>query len=166
MCLPYHVSLQFLYMYILNKKKKNDEQIQCDNMKRNLNYCGTLKSKSSLHFSQLHVLVVFNLFQCWLQCNPFPSFFVGHFEHSPFNNETKRTVYHVRSFDVFRLKQVLFRKSSLYYLSLLKIKNVTFYTCLLQSLYDCFSVLIHLFLTFQCLYFMHVKGVTKVKHLE
>lgn len=30
----------------------------------------------------------------------------GHFEHSPFNNETKRTVYHVRSFDVFRLKQI------------------------------------------------------------
>ncbi|XP_056013098.1 lariat debranching enzyme A-like isoform X2 [Ostrea edulis] len=30
----------------------------------------------------------------------------GHFEHLPFDNETKRTVYHVRSFDVFRLKQI------------------------------------------------------------
>ncbi|XP_062572881.1 lariat debranching enzyme A-like [Saccostrea cucullata] len=30
----------------------------------------------------------------------------GHFEHVPYDNETKRTVYHVRSFDVFRLKQI------------------------------------------------------------
>lgn len=31
------------YIYILNPKKINDEQISYDNMKRNQNYCRTLK---------------------------------------------------------------------------------------------------------------------------
>ena len=30
----------------------------------------------------------------------------GHFEHPPYNEDTKRTCYHIRNVDVFRLKQV------------------------------------------------------------
>ncbi|ELT97436.1 hypothetical protein CAPTEDRAFT_170958 [Capitella teleta] len=30
----------------------------------------------------------------------------GHFEHPPYNEDTKRSCYHVRSLDVFRLKQI------------------------------------------------------------
>lgn len=36
---------------------------------------------------------------CWC----FPS---GHFEHPPYNEDTKRSCYHVRNLEVFRLKQV------------------------------------------------------------
>ena len=30
----------------------------------------------------------------------------GHFEHPPYNEDTKRSCYHIRNVDVFRLKQV------------------------------------------------------------
>ena len=30
----------------------------------------------------------------------------GHFEHPPYNENTKRSCYHIRNVDVFRLKQV------------------------------------------------------------
>lgn len=36
----------------------------------------------------------------------------GHFEKAPYNNETKRSVYHVRNVEVFRLKQVSKRRLS------------------------------------------------------
>ena len=35
------------------------------------------------------------------------SFVAGHHELPPYNDSTKRSVYHVRSFEVFRLKQVI-----------------------------------------------------------
>ena len=33
-------------------------------------------------------------------------YYKGHFEYSPFDNSTKRSVYHVRQLEVFRLKQL------------------------------------------------------------
>lgn len=30
----------------------------------------------------------------------------GHFERSPYNESTKRSVYHIRNLEVFRLKQI------------------------------------------------------------
>jgi lariat debranching enzyme len=32
----------------------------------------------------------------------------GHFEKPPYSEDTKRSVYHIRCLDVFRLKQVIF----------------------------------------------------------
>ena len=32
----------------------------------------------------------------------------GHFEHPPYNEDTKRSCYHIRNVDVFRLKQVIY----------------------------------------------------------
>lgn len=37
-----------------------------------------------------------------------PSCILGHYEFPPYNPETLRSVYHVRSIDVFKLKQVSF----------------------------------------------------------
>ena len=35
-----------------------------------------------------------------------PDYLKGHFEKSPYNADTSRSVYHVRNLEVFRLKQV------------------------------------------------------------
>ena len=37
----------------------------------------------------------------------------GHFEHPPYNDDTKRSAYHVRNLEVFRMKQVSGGKKSL-----------------------------------------------------
>jgi hypothetical protein len=34
------------------------------------------------------------------------NFFVGHFEHPPYSEDTRRSAYHVRALEIFRLKQV------------------------------------------------------------
>ena len=56
----------------------------------------------------------------------------GHFEHPPYNEDTKRSCYHIRNVDVFRLKQVtcldvfLFQLTvKPFYLVALKVGNFT-----------------------------------------
>ncbi len=33
-------------------------------------------------------------------------YWIGHFEHVPYDEDTKRSVYHIRNVDVFKLKQL------------------------------------------------------------
>lgn len=58
--------------------------------------------------SKLQTLIVIEkLIKLWLGLSDIYEFYLtGHYEFPPYTEETKRSVYHVRNLEFFRMKQV------------------------------------------------------------